>query len=324
MQHEPKKPTDLLSGIQAIIKSNVKIALRKKKVISQATIKKRTTVIFAFFRELRLHGYKINNPNNLSQKHIQFVVRKWEKDGLAASTMQTRLSVIRGFCEWMNKPGMVRQLESYLVNKDNAVRNYITDTDKSWSAILDEIGVNTLIKEIEENDEIVGVQLRLMQAFGLRKKEAICFKPKMADHGEYIVVTDGTKGGRDRVVPVANKVQRELLDYCKSRCDSLTAHMGRPGKSLLQEMNHFDYVMAKFGITKNGLGLTSHGLRHQYLNDRFEAIAGAPSPVRGGGVLDKERDELARYRTSEEAGHSRINITSAYFGSHRKRRDQKG
>lgn len=246
------------------------------------------------------------------------MVRKWEQAGLAASTMQTRISIMRGFCEWMGKPGMVRPLEYYLLNKEHAKRSYITVADKSWSAQYDKVDIDALIAKIEVADAIVGVQLRLMHQFGMRKKEAICFKPKMADHGEFVVVTEGTKGGRDRVLPVTSQAQRELLDYCKSRCASVSAHLGRPGKTLLQEMNHFEYVMAKFGIKRTKLGITAHGLRHQYLNDRFEAIAGEPSPVRGGGMLDKERNLIARYRVSEEAGHSRINITAAYFGSNRR------
>jgi site-specific recombinase XerC len=316
VQSKKKNHPNLTGSIQSIIRINVRAALRKKKVISQQTIIKRTTVIFSFFRELRSAGFHIKDPKNLSQKHIKFMVRKWESAGLAASTMQTRLSVMRGFCEWMNKPGMVHALESYLENKDNAKRNYIAIEDKSWSAKLDD--VDTLIAKVAAEDEIVGVQLRLMLEFGMRKKEAICFKPKLADRGGYIVVTEGTKGGRDRVLAVTTDAQRQLLDYCKLRCASATAHLGRPGKTLLQEMHHFEYIMAKFGITRKVLGVTSHGLRHQYLNDRYEEISGKPSPVRGGGEVNKELNEMARYRVSELAGHSRINVTSAYFGSNRR------
>lgn len=316
MQPNRKKHLDLFRKIQSIININVRAGLRKKKVISQQTILKRTTVIFSFFRELRSAGFHIKDPKNLSQKHISFMVRKWESASLAASTMQTRLSVMRGFCEWMGKPGMVRPLEFYLANKENAKRNYIANEDKSWCAKLSD--VDGLIAKVAAADEIVGVQLRLMLEFGIRKKEAICFRPKLADQGAYIVVTEGTKGGRDRVLPVTTDAQRQLLDYCKSRCAGTTAHLGRPGKTLLQEMHRFEYIMAKFGITRKVLGVTSHGLRHQYLNDRYEEISGKPSPVRGGSEVNKELDEMARYRVSEEAGHSRINITSAYFGSNRR------
>lgn len=41
-----------------------------------------------------------------------------------------------------------------------------------------------------------------------------------------------------------------------------------------------DCMMRKTGLTKKNLGVTLHGLRHQYLNERFEAIAGMqPTPL---------------------------------------------
>ena len=41
-----------------------------------------------------------------------------------------------------------------------------------------------------------------------------------------------------------------------------------------------DCMMRKTGLAKKNLGVTLRGLRHQYLNERFEAIAGMqPTPL---------------------------------------------
>ena len=40
--------------------------------------------------------------------------------------------------------------------------------------------------------------------------------------------------------------------------------------------------MKKFGVTQKALGVTPHGLQHEYAGERYEAVAGAAPPVRGG------------------------------------------
>lgn len=73
--------------------------------------------------------------------------------------------------------------------------------------------------------------------------------------------------------------------------------------------------MKKCEITKEQLGITPHGLRHQYLNDKYEEVAGRPSPVRGGIIEDVEKDREARLVTMLEAGHGRTKIGASYYGS---------
>jgi len=68
-------------------------------------------------------------------------------------------------------------------------------------------------------------------------------------------------------------------------------------------------------VTKRQLGITAHGLRHQYATDRYEDVAGAPAPVRGGDRLDREVDRSARLQVAGELGHARENISTAYLGA---------
>ena len=41
----------------------------------------------------------------------------------------------------------------------------------------------------------------------------------------------------------------------------------------MQNRTRFYTVLARFGVTKRQLGITAHGLRHQYANDRYEVGA---------------------------------------------------
>jgi len=79
-------------------------------------------------------------------------------------------------------------------------------------------------------------------------------------------------------------------------------------------MRRFKYVCEKFGITKAKLGITIHGLRHQYAAERYEKFAGTPAPVRGGAPVAREVDRAARLQVADELGHSRENVTGAYLG----------
>lgn len=94
-----------------------------------------------------------------------------------------------------------------------------------------------------------------------------------------------------------------------SRQDSLSD----PRLSLKQAYGRFYYVLGKAGITRAAFGVTAHGLRHQYANDKYEQLTGVPSPVRGGprGLDDPE----VRIAVARDLGHARKQISSTYLGS---------
>jgi integrase len=172
-----------------------------------------------------------------------------------------------------------------------------------------------LIDKVEIFDKYEGMRLRLQRAFGMRLKESIMFKPSHADKGTHVVLTDGTKGDRSRVVPVDSEEQRSLLEKAKLLANNKAGYLGSGGRTLKQAMRRFRYVMQKFGITHDELGFTPHGLRHEYANDRYEEISGSESPVRNPNIdVDQAIDIATRQTLTEELGHTRINIVTAYSG----------
>lgn len=308
--------------LQRLIDAHNRDALRKNKVISSKTREERARTLFLCFRQLREDGYKLADPTNLKPKHIEVLMRHWEREGLSGSTLQCRLSVLNALANWIGKPGMIRAPGEYLEDPANAQRSYVAKVDKSWSAT--EVDIEAKLAEVMADDKYVGMQLAVISAFGLRRKEGVMFRPfrahKQSDGGgEYIelTATSGTKGGRARVVLVTNVYQRQILADAKALAGTAGNHIGNPQLDLQQSLARFSNLMTKHSITKKMMGSTAHGLRHQYLNDRYEQIAGMPSPVRGGVVTPetREADLLARYTTTEEAGHSRLQVTTGYYGS---------
>jgi integrase len=309
-------PERLWNELNALVNEHGRKATRQNKIVGHETVDARREKLVLSFRELHGLGYKLETVHNLQQRHVHVLAKSWEERGLSASTIANRISCLRALSIWIGKPGMIQKAADF-VNDPNSVRRMqATTEDKSWTAAG--IDIHAMISLVEQHDKRVGLQLKLMLAFGLRRKEAVMFRPLQADMGAAIRVRDGTKGGRERVVLLETAAQRDLIDYAKTTVSKVNEHIGHPDLNLEQAIRRFNYVMEKFGITHRALGITSHGLRHQFLNDLYETLTGVPSPVRSTNVtaqIDQLTHDLARSRISQDAGHTRLAISNAYIGA---------
>jgi site-specific recombinase XerD len=279
-------------------------------VASFATQDKRADVLYAGFRRLRELNFRMETVMSLRGKHIEALAKDWEARRLSASTLQNNLSIFRTFAEWIGKAGMVRGIEHYL-GSGMAARSSIARDDKTWSGRG--VDFTAKVDEVRQKDVRVALQLELQLAFGLRAREAMQLRPYLADKGTYLSVTHGTKGGRDRVEPIRTAEQRALLDRAKAFCATLSSSTSDPCRKLSQWKNHYYQVVRSCGITRKD-GIISHGLRHQYANERYRELTGADSPVRRGAAVDREADHAAREVVAKELGHSRADVTTHYLG----------
>jgi hypothetical protein len=117
----------------------------------------------------------VPDPRNLGQKHIHAMVQVWQQAHLAAATIQTYLSFLRGLAMWMGKHGFVRKPGHYGLSLEEYQRHESAQRDKSWTA--QGIDADTVIAEVCQFDLRVGASLRLMSALGLRRKESVQFRP---------------------------------------------------------------------------------------------------------------------------------------------------
>ena len=279
-------------------------------VASHATRDKRADVLYAGFKLLREKGYKLDTVHSFRGKHMEVLAKAWEERGLSPSTLQNNLSTFRIFAGWIGKAGMVERTDKY-VSPGAASRTSINAQDKSWTAAG--VDVAAKLAEVAAKDARVGLQVALQAIFGLRAREAMQLRPHVADKGSYLALTVGTKGGRDRVVPIDTPEKRALIDRAKTFAASKLASTSDPARTLAQAKNHYYHVLRSCGITRAD-GITGHGLRHGYANDRYQQIAGQPSPVRGGTTPDPDTDQAARLEVAEELGHSRASVTTHYLG----------
>ena len=279
---------------------------------SDDTSRKRGTVLMQAFTQLREDGFRLDDVRQFKGRHMQALVDRWISEGLSPSVIQNRISIFRVFCQWIKKPGMMLPSIHYVTDPKRVTRSSIATSDKSWSARgIDPVEVMARVRQIEP---WVAMALILQWTLGLRVRESVMFRPWVADLGQVVDVSRGTKGGRQRTVQITEPRQRTALDEAKVFVSGMDGSIAPEAMSLKQARNRFYAVLRKAGITKEN-GITAHGLRHEFANAYFEAIADYASPVRGGPKpVDTAIEHHARLEVAEALGHSRERITTHYLG----------
>ena len=303
----------------------------KQKTVSHKTRHDRAVYLRRFLKDLRSRaGFAtLPDPRNLGGRHIQATVDLWRKDQLAAATIQTYLSFLRGLARWIGKPGMILQPAAYGLAPSQYQRHEVAQRDRSWTG--SGIDIDPLIEQICAKDRHVGAALRLIRAFGLRRKEAVMMRPhacvvpfeatglprerKKAD--QYLWVRQGSKGGRPRFVAIETQMQRDALAFAQQVAATADAHLSDPSHDLKQNLNHFSYMLRAFGLSLAERGATGHGLRHEALVDVWRRQTGTEPPVRHGERPPVDTGDAARQEIAEMAGHARRRAAASYIGSAR-------
>lgn len=247
-------------------------------------------------------GYRKLKPAGLKPKHVEALISHWQAQSLSPGTIKNRLVHVRWWADQVGKASVVaRSNDHYGIDR----RVYVTGEDKSRHIDKDRLAKVT--------DHHTRISLRLQQAFGLRREEAIKFSPSYADRGDKIVLkASWTKGGKAREIPIRNEGQRTLLDEVRQFAGR--GSLIPVNKNYYQQMRTYERNTQKAGLDKN------HGLRHAYAHTRYEEIAGWTCPAQGGpcwrALTTEQRsiDQIARAAISRELGHERIAIVSVYLG----------
>jgi integrase len=166
-----------------------------------------------------------------------------------------------------------------------------------------------------ELGERAGAIVELCREFGLRSKEASLIDARAAlreasERGA-ITVTAGTKGGREREIPVTHERQIEALERAASA-------QGRDSSLIPADQSWREWREGTLRDTREvvqehtGGGL--HDLRASYACERYSELTGHAAPVAGGEIADRDVDKEARLTIAEELGHSRVDVVAEYIG----------
>lgn len=293
------------------------------KVASERTQTMSKEVLSAAIRVLHKIGYKIQDPKNLGERHIEVLVAHWWYcQNKKIKTIQNDLSRLRVIYTMLGKPGMVGPVQKYLPDVDPHLLKVraAAQTTKSWSGHgIDLVGT---FREVDERDPQLGLMLRLQLGLGLRREEVLKCNPHVQDYGHYLQVLPGMgKGGRWRNIPIMSSAQRELLDYVKARVPKNKplgweySHLGKPA-SLEQNIRRYENLMASLGLTKADAGVTGHGLRAQFAENHALLLGMVPATMGGNtGQLEGADRGVTKVKVAQALGHNRASVTSAYIGS---------
>lgn len=257
----------------------------------------------------------------------------WANDlGHSSSTIQNKLSAIRKFCELIGKMEAIPKreklyvaLEAKGVEKSAVTRAQVTHGSKSWKAAGVDAQAIIEVVAVENPQEAILFELELH--FGLRVKEALCFRPREAERRDGIAINLGTKGGLGRFVPfmkdpVKQAKQRDVLERARAWADKHNnkGEMGYERMTMEEARTKYYHVLRKYGINQKAMGVSSHGLRHQFAADMFEDITGHRPPAEGEETPAwfKQNSELVDHaykKVSEALGHWRKDISTAYLSS---------
>lgn len=301
---------------------------RTGKQISFARKGARWTECMAMAHDLHNLNFRILIPTQFKAKHVVALTRYWESKRLLPQSILQKVCILRTLLGWVNKEHVIANLkdEQLYANPEVMKRDLVAKNDKGWEKKDKEILPDNWtekdtpldrINRVVNDDAHVARQLKLSHYFGLRAKETMMFRPGIdydVENG-IIRVGRGTKGGRPRVVPVVTNEQKAFLRECIKALDGAKDSMMPTEVKLLPWIKHYYKVCNRNGISR-AAGFTPHGLRHGYAHRLFEAKTGQkPSAVTGEKVdMDLTIKRIARLLVSEDLGHSRDSIASAYLG----------
>jgi hypothetical protein len=240
--------------------------------------------------------------HSLKAKWVYQLIDIWKSRGCTPATIKNYMAHLRFWARKVGKDDIAKR-----PNKDYGIedRQYLSDKNKAIQ--LNEAALGKV------NDEHVRMSLQLQQAFGLRREEAIKFTPSYADRGDHLQLkASWTKGGKAREVPVITERQRAVLDAA--------AKLVGKGALIPSNRNYIQQLRLYEKQTVNAELNKMHGLRHQYAQDRYEALTGWKAPKAGGPAKpmlnpDQKRIDIeARYQISKELGHERLAIVRIYIG----------
>ena len=247
-------------------------------------------------------GYRRLRATGLRRKHVNALVREWKRRGLSTGTVKNRMSALRWWARRIGRPGVVGTNGEHGIGN----RSYVTNEDKSRRLEADRLAL--------VNDVHVRMSLRLQEAFGLRREEAIKFSPSYADRGDRVAIkASWAKGGQAREIPIWNERQRAVLDAAR--------RLAGGGAMIAGDRNYASQRKVYERQTRAAGLERMHGLRHAYVQSRYENLTGWKAPTAGGprqrslSPARRRIDERARRMIARELGHSRVEVVSQYAGS---------
>jgi site-specific recombinase XerC len=311
--------------------ASIPAAFGRERTVSDKTLTDYGHELHRAISLLKACRMPIQNITDIGRKHVVALCKHWEAQGLEDKTINKYVSTLRRFLGLVGKFGAIPSgAEWHQILRDNGVTagtrgcSLLPEFPKGWR----DHGVDPdpIIAAIGIEEPVVAAQMQLQLEFGLRANESVQIIPADSDKGDHIMVWRGTKGGKGRRTNFSSNPEkraaqrhalakaRELASLHPKRCLAI------PGLSLRDMKNRMLYLARKHGVRRDDLGITLHGLRHQFASDLFTELTGLPAPVLQQVAPEEyqrnsDKVQAALLEISRQMGHERTPIVHAYTGS---------
>lgn len=243
------------------------------------------------------------------KKYGEFLAQKVMNGEVSASHAQNTISAVNTVLSLASEGRWtsVKPVADCGIQQRSTVRNVLV--------IMDREPVKGAVNDLEKNGNDNGsVVLELAREFGLRAKEASLLDARVAlqqaREKELVIIENGTKGGRERTVPIVSESQLAVLEKAvivQSNARSLV-----PADQTWAQWQRGGLREARETLQRHGIARI-HELRAAYAAERYQTFSGQPIPLHGGDP-NHPKDRGARLQVAVELGHGRIDVVSAYIG----------
>lgn len=327
---DPKKAWAAMSRVM-----DVPAALGRARIISAKRMANIDQVLGQCIDQLQDMRRPVASILDIDQNRVCELIKLWYGEGISEGTVLERISCLRRVMELVGKHQVIpkgraweRIKASHGVPVVRKGRSIIAQFTKGWH----DLGVDSsgLIAAVAAEEPVCGVQMEMMLLWGLRLNEAVQLQPEESfdEVGQFLLVHRGTKGGKFRKVKFSpdDFTRARQLDVIGRAILLARKHpkgiLAIPRLRLDQMKNRLSGLARRQGVGKGTMGITLHGLRHQFANDLFRALTGLPAPCLNGlpaeaystpSAAGLVRD--AYLEISRQMGHERAAISGAYLGS---------
>jgi integrase/recombinase XerC len=185
--------------------------LKFEKRFSQNTTISYQTDLIAFFDYLQL-TYGAIAFEQLSHIYIRSWLASLKDGGMAAKSINRKISSLRSFFKYQMKMGLIQQTP---MTKINAPKN-----EKRLPRFVAKKDVDTLFNHVEFTDDWKGRTDRLVfQIFyntGMRLSELINLKETNINFANSTIKILG-KGNKERIIPMSNELSGEIKNYISQK-----------------------------------------------------------------------------------------------------------
>lgn len=205
------------------------------------------------------------DPNAVQFAHVQQFMAQEHRRGLAAKSVQRRLSAVRSLFAYLTRQSIIKD------NPSNGLRP--PKAPRKLPQVLD---VDEAVRLVElPTDGALGMRdramLELLYSSGLRVSELCSLTWRQLDLEDCLVTVLG-KGGKTRIVPVGSHAVKALEDWRQQSAPNLSAPVfpGRGGavmstRAVQLRMRH---LAQQQGIWKR---VYPHLLRHSFASHMLES-----------------------------------------------------